>query len=198
VGSGDNFLTGVVALAANNVWAVGYSTIPNMHTLTMHWDGTQWSIVPSPNPNPDGWNRLYGVDAISPTDVWAVGETALTGAQDALTMHWDGVEWVVVPTPDLDISTLYGVSALDSGDVWAVGYMFVDLARSYLTIVLHWNGWAWFSYEAPNPTAWGANNRLFAVQAFATRDVWIAGFYTVSVNAEKDSFWPTGTTLGGR
>ena len=48
-------LTGVSARAANDIWAVGSfsaakGTNSNSFTLTMHWNGSAWTIVPSPNP----------------------------------------------------------------------------------------------------------------------------------------------------
>src|SRR5207244_2669724 len=48
----DNYLYGVAALSANDVWAVGnYRNTPGyyLYTLTKHWDGATWSIVPSPS-----------------------------------------------------------------------------------------------------------------------------------------------------
>src|SRR5205823_11017357 len=44
VGSGWNLLSGVTAVSANNVWAVGYyqqgtSTTAPYASLTQHWDG---------------------------------------------------------------------------------------------------------------------------------------------------------------
>ena len=41
-------------------------------TLILHWDGTAWTQVPSPNPNSDSY--LSGVAATSPANAWAVGE----------------------------------------------------------------------------------------------------------------------------
>src|SRR5439155_6394359 len=47
----DNVLLGVMAVAANDIWAVGdYLTSTGQHTLTVHWDGSHWSIVASPDP----------------------------------------------------------------------------------------------------------------------------------------------------
>ena len=40
-------------------------------TLAMHWDGTQWAIVPTPNPGAGG--QLLAVSAVAANDVWAVG-----------------------------------------------------------------------------------------------------------------------------
>src|SRR5437868_2907408 len=42
-GPDNNNLTGVAALSANDVWAVG----SDGKTLVEHWNGSAWSIVPS-------------------------------------------------------------------------------------------------------------------------------------------------------
>jgi hypothetical protein len=61
-------LEAVTALSASDAWAVGvaYSST-NATPLTEHWNGTQWSIIPSPI---QGNGSLDGTS----TDVWAVGE----------------------------------------------------------------------------------------------------------------------------
>src|SRR5436305_546774 len=66
-------LSGVAALTASNAWAVGgYDTGGTglNHTLIEHWNGTAWSIVPTPDSPP---GVLNAVDAVSASDVWAVG-----------------------------------------------------------------------------------------------------------------------------
>src|SRR5207249_7511912 len=50
------------AISPTDIWAVGN------FALIEHWDGNQWSIVPSPN-----GSYIRGVAALSSTDVWAVG-----------------------------------------------------------------------------------------------------------------------------
>ena len=115
VGSGPNVLNGVVALAPNNVWAVGYSTASQMpppgqydvpsKTLIEHYDGTSWSVVPSPNVGPNSQyqsNKLYGITAVSPTDIWAFGSyfaASGNGNQMTLLLHWDGTSWSLNPSP---------------------------------------------------------------------------------------------------
>src|SRR2546423_1909329 len=50
--SSDNFLTAVTVISKNNIWAVGYDNSIDQtptQTLTEHWNGTQWTVVPSPN-----------------------------------------------------------------------------------------------------------------------------------------------------
>src|SRR5207248_7564803 len=73
--SSDSRLYGVAAVSSNDIWAVGYywdDDHISIHTLVEHWDGTAWSIVPSPNPVSGDYSQLHGV-AASGTDVWAVG-----------------------------------------------------------------------------------------------------------------------------
>src|SRR5207253_7358653 len=50
VGS-SSALTALSVVSANNIWAVGYSTDSNFinRSLTMHWNGAAWRIVPSPS-----------------------------------------------------------------------------------------------------------------------------------------------------
>jgi hypothetical protein len=63
-----NFLLGVTAVSTTDVWAVGSfrNASGAFQTLTLHWDGTTWSIVPSPSPNASsggpGDDLLIGVD----------------------------------------------------------------------------------------------------------------------------------------
>ena len=81
VGAGNNVLTGVAAHDPNDVSAVGYDddqsgSIPVRKTVWMHWDGTRWIVVASPNVG-SGDNTLLGVLAPAGTsDVWAWGGSA--------------------------------------------------------------------------------------------------------------------------
>ena len=62
-------LTGVVAVAPNDVWAVGDSAT---HVLVEHWDGGAWSVVPSPGLG-YGDSTLSGITATGEGDLWATG-----------------------------------------------------------------------------------------------------------------------------
>src|SRR5437870_2338888 len=80
-------LWSLAALSSDDVWAVGTlsSTGNGYTTITLHWDGNNWTQLPSPSPD-NYYNFLYGVSAFSPTDIWAVGSRYnLT-----LIEHWDG------------------------------------------------------------------------------------------------------------
>src|SRR5262245_52814 len=68
----DNVLTGVAVIADDDAWAVGYAyTVNQFETLTLHWDGVHWTIVPSPSPTTQ--SLLLGMSASASDDVWAVG-----------------------------------------------------------------------------------------------------------------------------
>ena len=75
--SGDNELFGVTAIAANDIWAVGFSDqVPAPpvvdSTLAEHFNGTSWKIINSPNPG-NFQNGLFGATALSDGTVAAVG-----------------------------------------------------------------------------------------------------------------------------
>jgi hypothetical protein len=147
------------------------------HTLVLHWNGTAWSIVPSPNVG-TGSNLLNGVSAVSANDVWAVGYYDVGGSTyRTLALHWDGTTWSVVPTPYVEAgqSSLSGVSTVAADDVWAVGYQ--DDFQTQ-TMILHWDGTAWS--VVPSPNVEGGTNKLDAVSAVSATDVWAAGSYRSS------------------
>ncbi len=75
--------------ASNDVWAVGTS---KTLTLTEHWDGSSWSVEPSPNRSTtSSGNVLDAVVAIASNDVWAVGYYwDAAGHQLTLTEHYAG------------------------------------------------------------------------------------------------------------
>lgn len=71
-GSFGDGLSGVAAVSSSNAWAVGsYSNGAAPQTLILHWNGTAWKHVTSPNLTPP--NFLSAVAASSATNVWAVG-----------------------------------------------------------------------------------------------------------------------------
>src|SRR6516164_4955817 len=96
----------VAALSPANVWAVG--TGPGVPT-----GGT---VVPSPNPNPQGNNGLVAVAGVSASDVWAVGHQLL----GPFTEHWNGKSWTIVTTP-AGVRFFGAMAASGAGTVLAVG-----------------------------------------------------------------------------
>src|SRR5947209_11172460 len=73
-GSSSSNLSGVAAVSANDIWAVGSSgnQRSGAQTLIEHWNGSSWSVVTSPSPA-TGNNELFSVSAASASSIWAVG-----------------------------------------------------------------------------------------------------------------------------
>src|SRR6266568_5986635 len=84
-------LSGVAAVSANDVWAVGTSgsQISGGQTLIEHWNGAHWQIVKSPSPASSS-DSLSGVAAVSASDVWAAGYTFNSSSIQTLVEHWNG------------------------------------------------------------------------------------------------------------
>jgi hypothetical protein len=181
-GIGDNVLSSVTALSPNDVWAVGYySNASNVaQTLVQHWDGSNWSIVPSPNQG-SGPNILYGVAAAGPADVWAVGSQAAGSRSEPLAEHWNGTAWTIVatPGPGTAYNELNGVAVRSSSDIWAVGYYGNNVnVNSLAPLVEHWNGTAWSVVPSPNPDPVSNLSLFTGVALTGPNDVWAAGYYT--------------------
>ncbi|MBF6596535.1 MAG: hypothetical protein IVW51_19090, partial [Thermaceae bacterium] len=182
-GSAYNRLYSVAAISPNDIWAVGDSADGfglGYDTLTMHWDGSSWSVVPSPSPPGPGQphdTHLYDLTAISPNDIWAVGSYRVTefGQYDPLILHWDGSSWFVVPAPGVTEyrNTLHGVVAVSANDIWAVGNY--DTGTATETLIEHWNGSSWAVIPSPNVGI--AFNALSKVTALSPNDIWAVGSY---------------------
>ena len=147
-----NTLGGVTAITPRNAWAFGFyeKSTTSFRTLIEHWDGTKWSVVPSPNSG-SGENTLAAGVARSATDIWAVGYHNDPDHRRTLTEHWNGTKWSVVPSPSVGTGNnyLFGVAAASPGSpVWAVGSDSVSFGR---TLALRWNGHAWTTGTTANP-----------------------------------------------
>jgi len=182
-GPGANTLTGVVARGSSDVWAVGSATdaTNRRQTLILHWNGTAWAIVPSPNLGSHD-NDLRGVAAVGATELWAVGSAVnAQGLNDPLALHWNGTAWTLATPPRygaLD-NWLYGVSGADPADVWAVG-SYINGSQS-TPLALHWDGAAWRQVTSPGGGSY--YNVLLGVAARTANDVWAVGYAADSQTA---------------
>jgi hypothetical protein len=129
---------GLTALSPTDVWAAGGITTPDHVPLVPaaeHWDGTSWSLVSVPNPNPGAIYydiTLSGIAAIAANDIWAVGSfNTWPNGNDihTLTEHWDGTSWSIIPSPTAGF--LKAVSARSDGTVVAVGFTTLPVPLIY-------------------------------------------------------------------
>jgi hypothetical protein len=105
----DDSLNAVTATRSDDVWAVGAASPQG--TLTLHWDGTTWTVIPSAHSG--SFSYLSDVAAISATNVWAVGNAI---------EHWDGRQWSQTATIEgKTFEPLAAITAVSAADVWMVG-----------------------------------------------------------------------------
>lgn len=183
-------LTAVAAVATNDVWAAGYYAPANgsaySNTLIEHWDGSQWTVVPSPNVNTN--SELTSMTVISSTDIWAIGWSTFNGSTSPYTplfLHWDGSSWSDTSASGA-IASAYGiwqgVASTSSSDVWAVGSLYQSSPTStFLSRVAHWDGTSWSLMPTINSPA-----ELYGATKIGAFGVMTVGeMYTSSFNASE-------------
>ena len=149
-------------------------------TLIEHWNGTRWSIVPSPNPAagiPGDTDVLTAISGTGPVNLWAAGWDAneATMTIQLLFDHWNGTTWKAVtsPTPLMASQFASGITAISPSNIWAVGK---DETHGSRNLSAHWNGTAWSIVPTPNLThAGNAQNMLTGVSSDSAGDVWASG-----------------------
>ncbi|MBA3552435.1 MAG: hypothetical protein H0W27_06160 [Actinobacteria bacterium] len=186
----DQALYAVSARSAGDAWAVGYEVSNDTgfdETLTLHWHGTIWNRVKSPNGDPFT-NYLYGVSAYSADDAWAVGAVGVGSNQvRTLILHWDRTSWLPVHSPDpssMD-NRLAGVSAASTTDAWAVGSYRSDATHEYVPMTLHWDGTVWSRVNGPNDVS--TDDYLSGVSALSATDAWAVGQSFDPLTGEYDT-----------
>jgi hypothetical protein len=178
---GTNTLAGVGGAGRRDVWAVGWSKADAEHvasTVAVHWDGTAWSRVTTPNPGPAG-NRLEAVAAVGSDDVWAVGAQLppASASWQPLAIHWDGASWAGAAFPAVegcgetgeltDVAAGGGV-VLATGTCWAVSPPGAE--RGF---VGSWDGERW---EIVHTTGSESESTRLASVAVAGTDAWVVGW----------------------
>ena len=178
----ENTLNGITVVSANDVWAVGqahYFGNPSQ-TLIEHWNGSQWSVVPSPNASQQN-NVLNAVAAVSTNDVWAVGyDYNARLSQQSLVEHWNGTSWSIVsnPGPTGSDNILNAITVVSANDVWTVGSFYNSSQNQTQTLIKHWNGTSWGIVSSPNVgKGYTHDNHLNGVAMVSANDIWAVGYY---------------------
>ena len=178
-----NFLSGVAALSTTDVWAVGESFINGSlrhQTLIEHWNGSNWSLITSPNTGSDDF--LSSVGAISANNLWAVGDSFDNSSEITQTLveHWNGSIWSVVssPNPGSYYNDLSGVAAVSANDVWAVGEWGTSGSHPDRALIEHWNGTSWNVVKGAT-VGMGTKSLAGVARVPGTSQLWAVG-----------TFWP--------
>jgi len=186
-GTGNNALAGITCASASDCWAVGYRAQDFYYgqTLTERWDGSSWTIVPSPDrPPTEASNALTGVTCLSASECWSVGSYTGDGlVNQTVTDYWNGVSWVLVPSANTspnDNNFLSAITCVSASDCWAVGEYSPPISNPF-TLVEHWDGALWSVVPSPNTsinssTTTNNGNFLNGVTCTSGSNCWAVGF----------------------
>lgn len=193
---GANQLFGITAISANDIWAVGsVAGAP----LSLHWNGSTWSIVPVKVGSGLSTEKLSAVSGSASNDVWAVGDGKgiFTNQTFATIWHWDGTRWTEKVCRAASSSNppagyeggghdayFTGVAAAAVNDVWAVGVLGSG------PMILHWDGRAWTTVTHPRvfPNA----GVLRAVTTSSNGSAWSVG---VEITVDPGTISPERTLI---
>jgi hypothetical protein len=162
-------------------------------TLAETWNGTAWTVVPSPSPKlPAGGAELNSVSCTSSTSCMAVGETLVSHEPGGflvphpLTEAWNGTTWRVVPTPTLTHTgaSLNGVSCTSPSNCMAVGSEGSPKKPTLFTFALSWNGTAWKFVPTPAPLTPGGT-ALSDVSCTSSTSCMAVGYYGFGPSTHK-------------
>jgi hypothetical protein len=168
----DDFLQGIDAVTADDIWAVGaHGTTGRPRPVVVHWDGKSWREIATPGLPQGTPYGLSAVSAVAADDVWAVGAVItnpVTEASVPIVLHWDGSSWKVFGWTIWPAEHLDKVSAVAHTDVWVTGGRgFVGQnTDNEVPLVAHWDGERWSAVRPP-----GLSDAVSA----SGRAVWVAG-----------------------
>jgi hypothetical protein len=177
-GTGNNVLLGVKAVASDDVWAVGYSTLATSQNVPLieHWNGSSWTAIPTDPATPHG--VFTAVSASSSSDAWAVG---YTDGFEPLLEHWNGTSWSLVQPPAMPgvVQIARGVVDESPTDVRVVGSSYEASIGAYVGFVIRWNGSSWTRETPATPSTPINDQNQFQFRAVAASpgggSIWAAG-----------------------
>lgn len=173
VGTQSNQLNALTINSTNSVWAFGsfFDTTANAYqTLALHWNGTSWSVVPTPDVTGAN-NQSLGGGSLGFSDVWAVGDEQGSSSPATLAERWNGKTWSIVRTPNIGYSIFRSLVPITHHDTWAFGYYFNG--SDFAPLAELWNGNG-FSVAA-TPAISGQDVVINAGAAVSATDVWAVG-----------------------
>ncbi|MGO9911105.1 MAG: hypothetical protein ACLPQS_08090 [Acidimicrobiales bacterium] len=122
-------------------------------TLAEHWNGKNWTVVPSSEPSGSLDSQLYGVSCVSAKECTAVGYSG----DGTLAEVWNGEKWTDQGTPSTKApgsASLYAASCTSAKACIAVGSSWPGAWAqfgSHRALVESWNGKSWKIDHTPDP-----------------------------------------------
>lgn len=190
---GAGALWGVTAVSPTDAWAVGGTLqgsifdLAPAHTQILHWNGTQWSITPSPDAGARS-NNLQGVAALAANDVWAVGSFSdADSIERQLIERWDGATWRITPSPSPSgalQTRLTGIAHIPgASQLWAVGSSSTTRDPTPMEtqpLIERWDGSTWRLVPGPTLPHGALGGVLRGVIALSPTEAWAVGEYAAA------------------
>jgi hypothetical protein len=154
-------------------------------TLAERWNGTTWSIQPTPNRPRASASGFSAVSCPMPSFCMAAGTAANSFSTPvSLAESWNGKTWKIQKTPNLpgaEPSGLIGVSCTRPANCMAVGTTGIDNSPRHALVAEHWNGNGWDITPVPNPPGMAsAGGGLESVSCTGTSACMTVGAYVNS------------------
>ena len=149
----------------------------NWQTQAQKWNGTNWTLLTTPDTSGTQDNELTGVSCTSATFCLAVGAAGPTSQRVTLAQKWNGTSWTMRTSPDPGTATngLSAVSCPTTTFCMAVGFT-ADTASPEQTLIVKWNGSGLASVTSANK----GNDALDAVSCTSSTFCMAAGYYSVT------------------
>jgi hypothetical protein len=137
---------GVAAAGPKSAWAFGFDDKDHGANALLHWNGRRWQNMKYPDQRSFVISQVY---ALSPGDAWFAGSDG--GPQDNDILHWRDGSWSWLQlSAGVEPSTAYVLSDTSiwvNGGIDASGCTFAGLDTLGCSVVSHWNGVDWTSYD---------------------------------------------------
>jgi len=185
-------LYGVSCVSTSWCMAAGLVNVSSgLLTFAEQWNGTSWTVVPSPNPATAGDSLLFGISCASSLFCVTVGEADTHGVApiNTLVEQWNGSAWAIVPSPNSMPSSsseneLESVSCDGTGFCMAAGFSVASGAGTDKTLVEEWNGSSWSIVPTPNAPG-DIDNFLDGVDCFSPTTCTAVGTATTAGGADN-------------
>jgi hypothetical protein len=138
--------------------------------LAEFWNGTTWTVSPTPNPAGSSDAGLVSVSCASASSCTAIGNLYDLG--HPFIESWNGAKWSVHDQPTVP-GFLYGVSCPSASACTAVGYA---SEGKNVPLIETWNGKTWSVGTVPNP-AGSVDSVLSSVSCASTSACTAVGDY---------------------
>lgn len=179
-----------------DIWIAGESnqggpgTQNGAKPFLLHFDGSQWSLLTSPVPDP-----ISSISMDAPDDGWAVAGSAI--------LHYTGGAWTVFTTLPAGVaqgSYMNSISMSSRDDGWIIGTQATNGNAPAGGMLLHYSGGQWALYTRPSLAL---NTTLLNVSMYSPNDGWAVGSQfnadtvTGVVAHYQDGAWTQVGTFGG-